>query len=127
MWEWLAGDDLARQNEAMALCKTFLHCLVSTSTKPKLVWGPEEQCEEQGLKAVTSVNTYWKTLVAGAQAIVLDKMATSTGREVRLARKQGPLGAKDDGPVAKVTQVSFTQCPPWCCGRRPKQGLLTAR
>lgn len=108
VWEWLAGDDLARQNEAMALCKTFLHCLVSTSVKPKLVWGPEEQCEEQTIKAVTSVNTYWKTLIGGAQTLVLDRKSAVTGRKVDLARSQGPAGARDNGPVAKVTQWMMT-------------------
>ncbi|KAH8743545.1 hypothetical protein F5883DRAFT_655769 [Diaporthe sp. PMI_573] len=90
----------------MALCKTFLYCLVSTSVKPQLVCGPEEQCEVQTLKTVTSVNNYWKTLIGGAQG-VLDKMAASTGRKIDLAQSQGPAGAKDNGPVAKVTQVKF--------------------
>lgn len=111
VWVWLAGEDIKDQESAMDYCRNFLIYFVKTSTKPQLVWGPEEQRDEQGLTTVTSVNTTWKSLIAAAQEQVLDRMASKTGRQLYLARRQGPAGAADTGPVARITQVSPPQDP----------------
>lgn len=49
VWVWLAGEDIKDQESAMDYCRNFLTFFVKTSTKPQLVWGPEEQRDEQGL------------------------------------------------------------------------------
>ncbi|KAH8743631.1 hypothetical protein F5883DRAFT_40375 [Diaporthe sp. PMI_573] len=103
VWEWMAGDNLKEQGEAMALCKNYLTFLVRTSEQTRPVWGPEETREERTLTTVSAVNTCWKSLVAAAQ-MQLNKKAASTGRVFVLARRQGPAGAQDTGPATMVTE-----------------------
>lgn len=95
----------------MDMCRNFLEYYVKTSFQPMLVWGPDEQRSEQKLKTVSAVNNLWKTLIAAAQEHVLDEITRRTGQIFNLARRQGPAGASDTGPVAKISKVSSSSSP----------------
>lgn len=54
-------------------CKKFLRLYVKASKRKRLVLGPEESVVEQGVKACRTVNTFWKALIAAADAEYLSK------------------------------------------------------
>ncbi|PSR81437.1 hypothetical protein BD289DRAFT_439153 [Coniella lustricola] len=104
IWQWLAGDCIDDKNLAAGYCKQFLRYFVDLSVQEVIVWGSEERRSRQQITCVTSVNNTWKTLIAAAQEQVLDKLALQTGRQLVIARQQGPRGAADDGISARITR-----------------------
>jgi hypothetical protein len=64
--------DLCRGDAtAMQYCKSFLHVYVETSTYRRARLDDREEIYEQAVKSSRSLNTFWKSLIAAADAEVL--------------------------------------------------------
>lgn len=102
--------DLCRQHPlAIIFCQTFLKAYVRLGKVSRLTLGPEEVVEEQAVKYADSLNSFWKTLIAEADDSVMMPLRnadSANSNRLLLKRPMGWLGAKDEGPVAQVTQVS---------------------
>ncbi|KAF7511345.1 hypothetical protein GJ744_004910 [Endocarpon pusillum] len=72
---------------AFRTCKAFLKFYLASSKKKRLTLGPEEYVIERAVKSARSLNAFWKSLIAAADAEVL---ATRGGRAQQLQRQTSP-------------------------------------
>jgi len=64
--------DLCRSDAtAMQYCRSFLQVYVLTSVRQRVVLDDREEFEERTIKSSRSLNTFWKSLIAAADAEVL--------------------------------------------------------
>lgn len=98
-------DDAAKNH-----CKKFLRFYVKASKRKRLTLGPEEFVIEQAVTKCRTVNTFWKALIAGADAEYLSKgVEDEDGHRTTLKRKTNFPGWADTGPVSQITQVSRSE------------------
>lgn len=70
----------------------------------RLVLGPEEEVEERAIKSSRSFNTFWKSLIAAADAeILLPKRQDPKNHWMTLKRPKDHPGSTDEGPVAQIS------------------------
>jgi hypothetical protein len=63
-WVGLCKDDALVKKE----CKALLKLYVKNSRRRKLTLGPEESVIEQEVKTCRALNSFWKALIAAADA-----------------------------------------------------------
>ncbi|KAL9099919.1 MAG: hypothetical protein Q9163_004646 [Psora crenata] len=93
------------ENDATAfrICKTFLKFYFASSKQERLTLGPEEYVMAKTAKSARSLNAFWKSLFAAADAEVLAPLRRSRDDDRRILK--GPKnypGSADTGPVTKI-------------------------
>ncbi|KAK0629189.1 hypothetical protein B0T17DRAFT_615001 [Bombardia bombarda] len=93
--------DLCRgDGTAIQYCKAFLQLYVENSTYMRVVLGPEEEVEDRAIKSSRSLNTFWKSLIAAADAeVLLPKRQDPKNHWMTLKRQKDHPGSTDEGPV----------------------------
>lgn len=100
VWVDLCKGDAA----AIQICKAFLEIHVEKSKSMRVVLGPEEEVEEQAIKSSRSLNTFWKSLIAEADAkVLLPKRQNPNNHWMALKRPKNQPGSTDEGPVAHIS------------------------
>ncbi|KAI1313158.1 hypothetical protein F5Y03DRAFT_390167 [Xylaria venustula] len=94
--------DLCRgDGTAIQYCKAFFQLYVENSTYMRVVLGPEEEVEDRAIKSSRSINTFWKSLIAAADAeVLLPKRQDLKNHWMTLKRPKDHPGSTDEGPVA---------------------------
>ncbi len=94
---------------AMNRCKKFFRLHVKASKKKRLTLGPEEFVIEQAINTCRTANTFWKALIAAADAAYLSKgPEDDDGNRKSLKRKTNFPGWTDTGPVSQFTHVGYS-------------------
>ncbi|RYC59464.1 hypothetical protein CHU98_g6760, partial [Xylaria longipes] len=101
--------DLCRgDGTAIQYCRAFLQVYVENSTYMRVVLGPEEEVEDRTIKSSRSLNTFWKSLIAAADAeVLLPKRQDPENHWMTLKRQKNHPGSTDEGPVAQISHWIF--------------------
>lgn len=99
------GESQAKQH-----CKTFLRLYVKCSKRKELTLGPEEFVFKQGVRSCRTLNTFWKALIAAADAEYLFPKRKQDPRNnywMLLKRPKNYPGWVDAGPVSQISHVGL--------------------
>ena len=98
--------------DAMRLCKAFLRVYVDVSTRVQVTLGPEEEVVVQAVRSSRSLNTFWKSLIAAADAaflVPLRSLDRVKNHHLMLKRPTNMPGSIDEGPVSDITHWIYGQ------------------
>ncbi|KAI0337092.1 hypothetical protein BDW22DRAFT_1384197 [Trametopsis cervina] len=103
--------DLCRGDAtAMQYCKSFLQVYVLTSVRQRVVLDDREEFEERTIKSSRSLNTFWKSLIAAADAEVLLPMREDPKNHwMTLKRPTNTPGSLDEGPVSQISHWIYEE------------------
>ena len=103
--------DLCRGDaNAMQFCKSFLQVYVETSTYQRVVLDDREEVEERAIKSSRSLNTFWKSTIAAADAEVLLPMREDPSNHwMTLKRPKDMPGSLDQGPVSQISHWIYDE------------------
>lgn len=98
------GDLCRGDGAAIQYCKAFIQLYVENSTYMRVVLGPEEEVEDKTIRSSRSLNTFWKSLIAAADAEVLFPLRQNPeNHHLTLKRPKDHPGSTDEGPVAQIS------------------------
>ncbi|KAI0402513.1 hypothetical protein F4802DRAFT_599947 [Xylaria palmicola] len=86
-------------------CQAFLRLYVKASRRRRLTLGPEESVIEQGIKSCRTVNTFWKSLIAAADAeyLLRKRQKDKEAHWMTLVRPKNQPGWLDKGVVSEIS------------------------
>ncbi|MCJ1427075.1 hypothetical protein MMC29_004978 [Sticta canariensis] len=96
---------------AIQHCCTFLEVHVEVAKVTRVVLDEREEVEEQAIKSARSLNTFWKTLIAAADAEILlrKREASPSNHWMMLKRPTDKPGSLDEGPVAVISHWIYNE------------------